>query len=83
MYCATSKQTVCQRLPWRLKPQTAASVAAFPFLAVRPSQIYRNQQAVSYTIFLQCMQDLFLYRAKSLSYLGLLALFFCKYLAHN
>ena len=31
MYCSKDIQFACQCLPQRLKPQTAASVAVFPF----------------------------------------------------
>ncbi len=84
MYCSNHTQFACQCLPQRLKPQTAASVAVFPFpFASRFSQIFRNIQAVSYSIYLQCLSVPVLHRAKNRKNIGLLALFFCRYLTHN
>lgn len=84
MYCSKDIQFACQCLPQRLKPQTAASVAVFPFpYAFRFSRLFRNIQTVSYSIYLQCLSVPALYRAKNRKNIGLLALFFCRYLKHN
>ncbi len=83
MYCAICKQFACQCLPQRLKPQTAACVAVFPFFPILFFQIFRNIQAVSYSIYLQSPSDPILYRAKNRIFLGLLALFFYPYLRNN
>ena len=84
MFCTSHLFFACLCLPQRLKPQTAAGAAVFPFssLVIFP-QIFRNIQAVSYSIYLQCLKDPILYRAKNRGYLGLLALFFCQYFADN
>ncbi len=84
MHCTSHKLFACLCLPQRLKPQTAASVAVFPFSrSISFPQIFRNILVVSYTIYLQCLKDPNFYRAKNRVYLGLLALFFCSYLADN
>ena len=84
MFCTSHKLLACLCLPQRMKPQTAAYGPVPPFSPVFPFlQIFRNIQAVSYTIYLQCLQDPFLYRAKNRYHLGLLALFFCTDLADN
>ena len=84
MHCASHKLFACRCLPQRLKPQTAASAAVFPFFRfLLFSFLFRNILTVSYTIYLQCLQDPNLYRAKNQFYLGLLALFFCQQLADN
>lgn len=84
MFCTSHPFLVCLGLPQRLKPQTAACAAVFPFSAfLLFPQMFRNIQAVSYSIYLQCLQVPALYRAKNRSYLGLLALFFCHHLIDN
>ena len=65
MFCTSHLFFACLCLPQRLKPQTAAGAAVFPFSSffIFP-QIFRNIQAVSYSIYLQCLKDPILYRAK-------------------
>jgi hypothetical protein len=78
MYCAKLKQFVYQCLPERLK--RLKGEFAFLFFSILPSHLYPSRnflhQLVKYNICLQYFIVPFLYRAKKLSYLGLLALFF-------
>lgn len=87
MYCARMQKFACQCLPQRLKPQTAGYTAVFLNSAAAVSslflQVFRNIQAVSYSIYLQCQTVPFSYRAKNRIHLGLLALFFCRRISNN
>lgn len=87
MYCARMQKFACQCLPQRLKPQTAGYMAVFLNSAsLVPSlflQVFRNIQAVSYSIYLQCQSVPFSYRAKNRIHLGLLALFFYRGILNN
>lgn len=84
MLCAEINNLMCQRLPKRLKPQTEAlgAYGCFPTGAISSSRFQFNFQ-YNYKRRLQCLQGLFLYRAKNLGNLGLLALFFYFHIAHN
>lgn len=73
MHSAKALQLACRCLPQRMKPQTAGRAALFRF----SSFFLQFSEIISNSLYLQCNQVPFLYRAKNQYFLGLLALFFC------
>lgn len=79
MYCAKDQQFVCQCSPLQFLAIKEGGVSAFP----NSLKISRIQSAIPPEICLPKWQGLFLYRAKNLGLLGLLALFFLRTFSNN
>lgn len=76
MYCAKALQLACRCLPQRLKPQTAGRLALF--------RIFLSGLPICFKHFyLQCNRVPFFDRAKNQYFLGLLALFFCRFVCNT
>ncbi len=80
MYCAKALQLACRCLPQRLKPQTAGRIPVYRFSS---PAVLQHATPVLNHIHLKCNIVPFLYRAKNQYFLGLLALFFCRFVWNN
>lgn len=81
MYCAKLRQFAYQCSPKRLKRWKGEFCCSFFSVVpsyLYPSSIFQDNQVVNNNVCLQNSAVPFLYRAKKLSHLGLLALFFCR-----
>ena len=85
MYQCNTTQFVCLCSARReITPHTPRVGLLFSIFLSLFSQHCKNKQTTTYTIYLQCIEQFVLYRAKRYFQLGLLALFFgrlnCDYI---
>ena len=76
MFQYDTNQSVCLCSARREVPQSPRAGLLISIFLSFLSSVFRNQQSVTYTIYLQCIEQFDLYRAKRPFHLGLLALFF-------